>query len=209
MPPKKKKAGKKASKTKEVGGTKEQEMKKLELENEMLKMEVARNISLARKAQDDQKQIAEKVQEDETKQATKQEYLTDVAESFQRSLKQESLKRVAEEGEYQSQINSLMRRIEHLEANLSESKATHEKVVDEKDAKIKKLQTQIESLEANYQSVLHNAFMDLSHKISGLKTEWEDDGLDYLKKYGSLLLDFGLSPAELRAQYSDLDEFRL
>ena len=74
----------------------------------------------------DQKQIAEKVQEDETKQATKQEYLTDVAESFQRSLKQESLKRVAEEGEYQSQINSLMRRIEHLEANLSESKATHE-----------------------------------------------------------------------------------
>lgn len=57
MPPKKKKAGKKASKTKEVGGTKEQEMKKLELENEMLKMEVARNISLARKAQDGAKNI--------------------------------------------------------------------------------------------------------------------------------------------------------
>ena len=55
MPPKKKKAGKKTSKTKEVGGTKEQELKKLELENEMLKMEVARNISLARKAQDGKK----------------------------------------------------------------------------------------------------------------------------------------------------------
>lgn len=64
--------------------------------------------------------------EEETKQATKQEYLNDVAESFQRSLKQESLKRVTEEGEYQSQINSLMRRIEHLETNLSESKTAHE-----------------------------------------------------------------------------------
>ena len=60
MPPKKKKAGKKASKTKEVGGTKEQEMKKLELENEMLKMEVARNISLARKAQDGTKNMNSK-----------------------------------------------------------------------------------------------------------------------------------------------------
>ena len=81
--------------------------------------------------------------------------------------------------------------------------------MEEKNEKIKNLTTKIESLEANYQSVLHNAFMDLSHKISALKVEWEDDGLDYLKKYGSLLLDFGLSPAELKAQYSDLDEFQL
>lgn len=64
-------------------------------------------------------------------------------------------------------------------------------------------------MEENYQTVLSNSFSTLSSSISNLQVEWEEDALDYLNQYGTMLLDFGLKPSDLKAEYSNIDILRL
>ena len=61
----------------------------------------------------------------------------------------------------------------------------------------------------NHKTVLSHSFSTLSTSISNLQVEWEDDALDYLKQYGTMLLDFGLKPGDLKAEFSNLDVLRL
>ena len=45
---------------------------------------------------------------------------------------------------------------------------------------------------------------NLGQEVNNLQVEFEDEALDYLNKYGSMLLDMGLSPAALKAEFSNI-----
>ena len=50
-----------------------------------------------------------------------------------------------------------------------------------------------------------NIYKDnLGQEVNNLQVEFEDEALDYLNKYGSMLLDMGLSPAALKAEFSNI-----
>ena len=53
--------------------------------------------------------------------------------------------------------------------------------------------------------LIRNIYKDnLGQEVNNLQVEFEDEALDYLNKYGSMLLDMGLSPAALKAEFSNI-----
>ena len=64
-------------------------------------------------------------------------------------------------------------------------------------------------MEEIYQNVLSESFDRLGQDINGLQSEYEIDALDYLSQYGNMLLDMGLSPADLKSEFSNIKNLRL
>ena len=40
--------------------------------------------------------------------------------------------------------------------------------------------------------------------MNNLQVEFEEEALDYLNKYGSMLLDMGLPPAALKSEFANI-----
>jgi len=209
MPPKKKKGGKKGKKGAKETTPKEQELQKFKTENELLKLEVSKQIGICRRAKADHLHMGEELVEARITTESQKKFGDDVALSLTRNLHQLQAEKSLEEHDFNNQINSLLRRIEQLETELESEKQLRIETCEQKDGVIRQLQNQVDSMEENYQNVLSNSFSSLSSSISNLQVEWEDDALDYLTKHGTMLLDFGLKPSALKAEFSNLDVLRL
>merc|ERR1711973_160111 len=208
MAPKKKKGKGKKGAAKEVS-PKEQELKRFQTENELLKLQVAKEIGLSRRAQADREGMREELLEAVESRNSQKKFGNDVALSLTRNLQQLQAEKSLSEHDLKNQIDSLLRRIETLELQLENEKEETKKICSEKDDTIRQLQSQVDSMEQSYQTVLSDSFSSLSNNISKLKVEWEEDSLDYLKKYGSMLLDFGLRSSVLRSELAHLNSLEL
>ena len=49
----------------------------------------------------------------------------------------------------------------------------------------------------------------LTQEVNGLKVEFEEEALSYIGKYNQMLLDMGMSPEDLRAEFDNIKQLRL
>jgi len=182
----------------------ENQLARFKTENEMLKLSVYNHTDACRRIKIERTDLQDRLEDAKNKSEQNKLFGNDVAESLTRNLKEAQAKKELEEHDFKNQINSLLRKIEQLENTITEERAAKKVEMELKDEKIRVLQNKVDSMEEVYQNVLADSFDNLGQEVNNLQVEFEDEALDYLNKYGSMLLDMGLSPAALKAEFSNI-----
>ncbi|XP_069803673.1 dynein regulatory complex protein 12 [Dendropsophus ebraccatus] len=200
MPPKLKTKSpkkKKAKKLKDGTGSVEEKFRKAALEVDVLQDHLALQRQVTRQAQQRKYELHGKLQElqedIQDERDEKQAIYYEMTRQHQ-DLEQQSSARIQDLEEEVAELKLQLHNSQQAFKLLSEES---QRTTKEKDAEIQELKKQVESMETEYEHILHSSLDQILSKLALAGQQWEKESLTIHQQYKHMLQDCGLNPLDI------------
>ncbi|XP_036454574.1 coiled-coil domain-containing protein 153 [Colossoma macropomum] len=196
MPPKKRKGkAKKAKKSKPDQGNELAEMyRRSVLDVAVLKDHLALKTEAARQAMSVRDDL--KCQIRDLKQVLSQEKLDtkDITADLNRQYKSLQMDLEAKVKQLESSVSVLQKQLDQCQGDLKTERERREQMEEEKEAQIADLQSKLDSMETEYEKILHGCLDSLLSHLAEARRQWEDESLVIHQEFKDMLTELGLNP---------------
>ncbi|XP_067103009.1 dynein regulatory complex protein 12 [Osmerus mordax] len=199
MPPKKK-GRRKIKKTKkpEEGVNKlEAQYKRTVLDVEILRDHLAVRCDVARQARAVSSELRVEVRDLEQKLSHERQDRSDVSEVVSRQYDSIQTGLTARVKRLEEEVISLRQQLAQCKEELRTERAQGDLLQQEKDATISELQTRLDSMETDYEKILHDSLDSLASQLCAARQGWEDQSFSLHQEYKVMLSDFGLNSLDI------------
>ncbi|XP_062329139.1 coiled-coil domain-containing protein 153 isoform X2 [Osmerus eperlanus] len=199
MPPKKK-GRRKIKKTKkpEEGVNKlEAQYKRTVLDVEILRDHLAVRCDAARQARVVSSELRVEVRDLEQKLSHERQDRSDVSAVVSRQYDSIQTGLTARVKRLEEEVISLRQQLAQCKEELRTERAQGDLLQQEKDATISELQTRLDSMETDYEKILHDSLDSLASQLCAARQGWEDQSFSLHQEYKVMLSDFGLNSLDI------------
>ncbi|KAM4702958.1 dynein regulatory complex protein 12 [Rhinophrynus dorsalis] len=199
MPPKQKGKSqkKKGKKQKDGTGSVEEQYRRAALEVDILQEHLALRRQVTRRTQEHRHKLKMKLEELqgdlEGEKEDKQAIYSEMARQYRTLEEQSSVCIQALEKE----VVELRLQLAKSQQALQDLREESERTKVEKEAKITQLRGEVESMESEYEALLHSCLDQLLSKLSVAELQWKGQALSIHQQHKQMLQDCGLNPLDL------------
>ncbi|XP_062329138.1 coiled-coil domain-containing protein 153 isoform X1 [Osmerus eperlanus] len=97
----------------------------------------------------------------------------------------------------EEEVISLRQQLAQCKEELRTERAQGDLLQQEKDATISELQTRLDSMETDYEKILHDSLDSLASQLCAARQGWEDQSFSLHQEYKVMLSDFGLNSLDI------------
>ncbi|XP_069470474.1 dynein regulatory complex protein 12 [Ambystoma mexicanum] len=200
MPPKKKKGkGKKKGKAKKKDGPDgiEEKYRRSTLEVEVLQDHLALRRDVARRAQAKSGALKVKLEELEQELEGERHDKKAIYTEMIRQYKEMQLETDARIHQLETNVNSLQDQLGMCQREVQDLKEEKERILTEKNEAIEALEHKVNSMEAEYEKILHDSLDGLLSKITMAKMQWTEQATSIHLACKRTLHECGLNPLDI------------
>ncbi|KAM3875233.1 dynein regulatory complex protein 12 [Diretmus argenteus] len=145
------------------------------------------------KAQSDSTDLRRHVRHMEQKLQHERQDYRDVNSDLNRQYKTMQADLTAKVKKLEEEVSQLREQLVLCQQELRTEKIEREQVEQEKDATLADLQRKLDSMETDYEKILHDTLDSLTSQLPMARRGWEDKSAATHQEYNQLLADFGLN----------------
>ncbi|XP_066928570.1 dynein regulatory complex protein 12-like isoform X1 [Clytia hemisphaerica] len=97
----------------------------------------------------------------------------------------------------ENKILDLTTRLTTTEQELANERTEKQRIIEEKDSVIFKLERRLDHIENAYENILHDAFDAIVDKMQVARSAWQNESMEIQSRNKALLSKFGLNPLEI------------